>query len=155
MVTETKEPEDNRGGDSEEIDRALQIAANTINVLEKALSRARPKVQAFEDLMDSDGTCTLGKAAKIIGWPGGQGEFYRYLIRKRDIFSEVNWDLHPHKPEYFPSETSRKKGYFELDTGSVKCGGRKVAVHTTKVTAPGLDHLRRLIKKDFDLEDDE
>jgi hypothetical protein len=42
-----------------------------------------------------------------------------------------------------------------VDVGYVEQGDKKVATHVTKVTATGLDHLRRLIKKDFDLEDEE
>ncbi len=137
------------------LDRLLRNAAVVIDELKTALAEAKPKVEAYNELMDSDGTCTLGHAAKIIGWPGGQGEFYAYLIKKGDIFSKLNYDLYPIKREYFPTESARGKGYYTEDVGSIMCGDRKVVVHTVKVTAAGLDHLRRLIKKDFDLEDDE
>lgn len=134
--------------------RLLRDAAEVNQRLQTALEVARPKVEAFDDLMDSDGTCTLGRAAKIIGWPGGVGEFYRYLIEKADIYAKMNYDLYPHKREYFPFESARRKGYFSVDVVTVKCGDKSVVAHTTKVTASGLDHLRRLIKKDFDLEED-
>ena len=148
-------PENERPEGGRELDRLLKNAVEVIDGLQKALRKAQPKVEAYEELMDSDGTCTLGRAAKIIGWPGGQGEFYDYLIEKKDIYAKVNYDLYPHKREYFPCETARGKGYYKCDAGKVQCGDKKVVTHTTKVTASGLDHLRRLVKKDFDLEDDE
>ena len=67
----------------------------------------------------------------------------------------MNYDLYPHRREYFPSEASRAKGYYECDVGTVRARDRKVATHTTKVTPRGLEHLRRLIKKDFDLSEGE
>lgn len=146
---------DDPGREEKNLDRLLRNAAAVIDELRSALAEAKPKVEAYHELMDSDGTCTLGHAAKIIGWPGGQGEFYEYLKNKGDIFSKLNYDRHPSKREYFPTESARGKIYYTEDVGSVQCGNRKVVVHTTKVTATGLDHLRRLIKKDFDLEDDE
>lgn len=135
--------------------RLLRDAAEINQRLQSALQVAKPKIEAFQELMDSDGTCTLGRAAKIIGWPGGVGEFYRYLVEKGDIYAKMNYDLYPHKREYFPTETARRKGYYKVDVVTVKCGDKSVVAHTTKVTAPGLDHQRRLIKKDFDLEEDE
>ena len=134
------------------IERLLRDATTVISEMETALAKAKPKVEAFNDLMDSDGTCTLGRAAKIIGWPGGQGEFYRYLIEKTDIYKKTNFDLYPHRQENFPCETSRRAGYYELDVSTVKCGDKNVAAHTTKVTGRGLEHLRRLVKKDFEME---
>ena len=134
------------------IERLLRNATTVISEMQDALTKAQPKVEAFNDLMDSDGTCTLGRAAKIIGWPGGQGEFYQYLVEKNDIYKKTNFDLYPYKQEYFPSETSRKAGYYKLDVSTVKCGDKNVAAHTTKVTGRGLEHLRRLVKKDFEME---
>jgi phage antirepressor YoqD-like protein len=141
--------------ENKKLQRILRDAEKVIGEMQAALTAIKPKAEAFDDLMDSDGTCTLGRAAKIIGWPGGVGEFYRYLIEKSDIYPKMNFDLYPHKREYFPMETARRKGYFKVDVSTIKCGDKNVVAHTTKVTAPGLDHLRRLIRKDFDLEEDE
>lgn len=152
VTTAAGEPEE---AENKNINRLLRDAAAVNERLQAALVEALPKVEAYRDLMDSDGTCTLGRAAKIIGWPGGQGEFYEYLIRKNDIYSKVNYDLYPYKREYFPTESSRSRSYFIVNVSTVRCGDKNVVAHTTKVTATGLDHLRRLIKKDFDLEDDE
>lgn len=138
-----------------DLQRLLRDAADVNLRLQLALEKAKPKIEAFDELMDSEGSCTLGRAAKVIGWPGGVGEFYRYLIEKGDVYAKMNFDLYPHKQEYFPAESVRRKGYYKVDVASVPCGDKSVVVHVTKVLPPGLDHLRRLVKKDFDLEEGE
>lgn len=134
--------------------RVLQESKETIVLLTQTIEGMTPKVQAFQELMDSEGTCTLMRAAKIVDFPEGNSGIYRYLVEKGDIYSKINHDLYPAKREYFPSEETRRKGYYVVDVGYVEQGDKRVAIHVTKVTAAGLDHMRRLIKRDFDLEDE-
>jgi len=138
----------------QKVERVLQESERTILLLRETVEEMKPKVQAFQELMDSEGTCTLMRAAKIVDFPEGNSGIYRYLVEKGDLYSKINYDLYPGKREYFPSDELRQQGYYVVDVGYVEQGDKKVATHVTKVTAAGLDHLRRLIKKDFDLEDE-
>jgi len=133
----------------------LKQVAAALREAQSALMEQQPKVEAFNELMDSEGCCTLQRAAKIIDWPDTLSAFYQYLVDKGDVYRKVNYDFPIGKREYWPNESSRKEGYFKSDTTYVRVGDRNIAAHITKVTTIGLDHLRRLVKKDFDLEDDE
>lgn len=133
----------------------LRDAAEVNQRLQLALEAARPKIEAFHELMDSDDNCTLARSAKIVGWPSTLQEFYQYLVDKRDIYRKMNYEIYPHKQEYWPTQEALRAGYYKEDVGYVRCGDRSVVYHTTKVTPSGLDHMRRLIKRDFDLKEDE
>ena len=135
--------------------RVLQESKQTIVLLTQTIEGMAPQARAFREFMDSEGTCTLMHAAKIVDFPEGNSGIYRYLIEKGDIYPKINHDLYPAKREYFPSEAARGKSYYVVNVGYVDQGEKKITTHVTKVTATGLDHLRRLIKKDFDLEDEE
>ena len=133
----------------------LKQVAAALKEAQTALVEQQPKVEAFDALMAADGNCLLRDACKIINFPGTQQEFYQWLVDKQDIYRKTNWALKPYKVEMHPNSTPQQKGYYVLKAGHVPCGDRNVTTNTTRVTPKGVEHLRRILKKDFELEENE
>jgi len=105
---------------------------------EQALAIAEPKAQAFDDLMNADGTYSFEAAAKALadvtgGW--GRNTLINYLRAEHIV-----------QASRLPYQSHAK--WFRVTAGSyTRPDGTEVATQTTTVRPEGLDYLRRRLSK--------
>jgi len=102
----------------------------------------QPKVEAFNDLMDSTGLMLIGTAAKACGY--GPIKIFGLLKEKRVLFDH-------NSNRNIPYQQYIDNGYFVLKIRKIdKPSGIKVEKYTTYVTPKGVAFIHRLCKKQDD-----
>ncbi|MCD0160105.1 phage antirepressor KilAC domain-containing protein [Deinococcus sp. 6YEL10] len=98
----------------------------------------QPKAQAFERLMDTDGTYSMSDVAKIIGRKDlGPKQLFE-LLRSRGILMKSGENRN------IPYQQYLKAGYFVVRAGERPSKSQgSVATSTTRVTVKGLDWICR------------
>lgn len=98
----------------------------------------QPKAQAFERLMDTDGTYSMSDVAKIIGRKDlGPIQLFE-LLRARNILMKGG------ENHNIPYQQYLKSGYFVVRAGERPSKSQgSVATSTTRVTVKGLDWICR------------
>lgn len=140
--------------DEELLSRALMVAnskmerleaekAEAVELSEAAMARAhvaeaeadeaRPKAEAFDSFMRTDGTYYMGAVAKMLGM--GQNELFRRLRKERVLISSGHLYNTPYR-QYERYFLVRPHKYVNAD-------GREFLKHTTYVKPSGVEFIRR------------
>ncbi|MFT2721673.1 phage antirepressor N-terminal domain-containing protein [Deinococcus sp. A31D244] len=116
--------------------RALADVVDSKAVLAAENAVLQPKAQAFERLMDTDGTYSMNEAAKIIGKKDlGQNQLFDLLRARGILYRNAEGATVPYQ-QYL------KAGYFTVRAGSRPSLSRgAVATSTTRVTVKGLNWI--------------
>lgn len=134
-----------------ELARELLAAEERAEELEKALDGARnmlteagPKVEAFDKLMDTDGSVSLATAAQLVGI--GRSTLIERLARWGAIISRPG-----HSDHLRPYQSHVKAGRFVIVAQAVDITHRDgtsetLVKGTTRVTAKGVEWIRLQIK---------
>lgn len=107
------------------------------------LEAAMPKVEAFEDFLSAEGSCSVGDAAKVLQRAGivtGPKRLFRYL-------DALGW-TYRRAGERHIKQTAIERGYLTAKAQSYfdqNEGVRKVATPQVRVTTKGLTKLRELL----------
>jgi phage antirepressor YoqD-like protein len=106
-------------------------------LLNETIREAEPKVRGYEQLMESDGTISMAQGAKILNIGMGRNGLFR-LLREKKIFQKVGQE---------PYQEYIDRGYFKLRAGSrpTSGGDEYVMTYTPRITAKGLDYLRKIV----------
>lgn len=140
--------------DEELLSRALMVAnskmerleaekAEAVELSEAAMARAhvaeaeadeaRPKAEAFDSFMRTDGTYYMGAVAKMLGM--GQNELFRRLRKERVLIPSGHLYNTPYR-QYERYFLVRPHKYVNAD-------GREFLKHTTYVKPSGVEFIRR------------
>lgn len=140
--------------DEELLSRALMVAnskmerleaekAEAVELSEAAMARAhvaeaeadeaRPKVEAFDSFMRTDGTYYMGAVAKMLGM--GQNELFRRLREARVLIPSGHLYNTPYR-QY-------ERHFLVRPHKHVNAEGREFLKHTTYVKPSGVDFIRR------------
>jgi phage antirepressor YoqD-like protein len=103
--------------------------------LTTVVQEAKPKVDAFDQLMDSTGTFSFAEVAKMLPIPIGQNRLYD-LLREKGL-------IRPGKREPYQQYVDR--GYFTLVPFTYASGSGPVSTHTPRITPKGLEYIRRTV----------
>jgi anti-repressor protein len=119
---------------------ALELAAakqREIEAAETALAIAAPKVEAFDDFMESDGTYTLAAAAKSLAdVTGGVGRnTLMSWLRDHGVLMRDN------------TPYQRYAHWFKVAVSTYERAGTEHATRTTYVRPAGLDGIRQMWKR--------
>lgn len=107
------------------------------------LEAAKPKVEAFEDFLSAEGSCSVGDAAKILQRAGIDTGPAR-LFKKLDA---LEW-TYRRAGERHIKQTAIERGYLTAKAQSYydqNEGVRKVTTPQVRVTTKGLTKLRELL----------
>lgn len=124
-----------------DVQRAFAEAKNKAltaktNELAEEIRTIEPKARGYEQLMDADGTVSMAQAAKILNVGIGRNSFYD-LLRSMDVIQKTSTE---------PYQKFIDRGYFKLRAGTRPTSSdQMVMVYTTRVTAKGLDYLRKIV----------
>lgn len=112
------------------------LKARTNEMAQEILGN-KPKVDGYNQLMESDGTVSMAQAAKILNIGLGRNSFFD-LLREMEIIQKVGTE---------PYQKYIDRGYFTLRAGTRHSHSRDqmVMVYTTRVTPKGLDFLRKVL----------
>lgn len=124
---------------------ALELAASQAREIEdqeRELAAARPKVQAYDQLIDANGNFLVGVTAKMINVKGlGQNKLYA-LLREAGVLQSQRGSDTWNVPKQRHIDVGRfvvKARPFLLPDGTTG------ASHTTLVTPKGLEFIRQLV----------
>jgi len=124
----------------ETYEAALEQLLETVRskkALEQDLQVAQPKIEAYEDLVDSKGYFRGAEYAKMLGL--GHIRLYR-ILRRLKIFKHNNTPYQPHIDA----------GRFVIKQSVFEAKGEKYVQHTTFATPKGVCYLRnRLINAGY------
>jgi anti-repressor protein len=113
--------------------------ARAAKAMRAELEVAKPKVEAFEQLMDASGTYSLSQVAKMLGTG-----VVRLCAALRDagvlMHDQPNWNV--------PYQRQVDAARFEVKSNSVVINGETRRTYTTRVTTKGLGFIRRLLGKE-------
>lgn len=116
--------------DDELVLHALQIQQAKITTLTKKVAEDAPKVAAFDELMEADGTYSLLAASKILGW--GRNVMVRELKRLGVLQgNRLPYQRYAHHFKVVPQTYTNRKS------------GQTVPTATTYVRPCGLEFLRK------------
>lgn len=126
---------------------ALELAAKQARALDEAYSEltdAEPKVEAFDELMSTDGSVSLATAAQLVGL--GRATLIERLARWGAIISRPG-----HSDHLRPYQSHVKAGRFVIVAQAVDITHRDgtsetLVKGTTRVTAKGVEWIRQQIK---------
>lgn len=109
---------------------ALQIQGRKIEALTAKIAEDAPKVEAFDELMEADGTYTMNAAAKVLGW--GRNVMMREL-RRLGVLQGNNlpYQRYEHHFKVVPQTYKNRKT------------GETVPTATTYVRPSGVAFLRK------------
>ncbi|MCR8897259.1 phage antirepressor KilAC domain-containing protein [Gordonia sp. GONU] len=109
---------------------ALQIQGRKIHQLEAKVAADAPKVEAFDELMESDGTYSMNATAKVLGW--GRNVMMREL-RRLGVLQGNNlpYQRYEHHFKVVPQTYTNRKT------------GQTVPTATTFVRPAGVEFLRK------------
>lgn len=122
----------------------LQELVAKVDAQQAQLEAAKPKVEAFEDFLSAEGSCSVGDAAKILQRAGintGPKRLFDYLN------DDLGW-TYRRAGERHIKQTAIERGYLTAKAQSYydqNEGVRKVATPQIRVTAKGLTRLRELM----------
>lgn len=122
----------------------LQELMVKVDEQQAQIEAAKPKVEAFEDFLSAEGSCSVGDAAKILQRAGidtGPKRLFDYLN------DELGW-TYRRAGERHIKQTAIERGYLTAKAQSYydqNEGVRKVATPQIRVTAKGLTRLRELM----------
>lgn len=122
----------------------LQELMAKVDEQQAQIEAAKPKVEAFEDFLSAEGSCSVGDAAKILQRAGidtGPKRLFDYLN------DELGW-TYRRAGERHIKQTAIERGYLTAKAQSYydqNEGVRKVATPQIRVTAKGLTRLRELM----------
>lgn len=120
-----------------ETDRLLfRSTLETVRKQNELISEMKPKVDAYETLIDADGTQSLAEAAKALGY--GRNTLTKLLREKSVLMTGTNHNI--------PYERFIKSGFFEV-VEAVKYGK---AYPVTRVTPKGLGFLERALRNEVE-----
>lgn len=126
--------------------RSLAIMTELTAVVEQQraqLEAAMPKVEAYEDFMGAEGSCSVGEAAKVLNRAGistGPQRLFRTL-------DDLGWTF-LRAGERHIKQTAIERGYLTAKAQSYydhNAGVRKVTTPQVRVTPKGLEKLRALL----------
>ncbi len=83
-------------------------------------------------------TFSIAQTAKMIGFPGGEREFFEWLRGKKYFISDNT-----------PSDAYRKAGWFIVAKSTLRRLNPPKTVPVTRTTIKGLSSLDRVVKKEF------
>ncbi len=83
-------------------------------------------------------TFSVQETAKLTRFPGGEYQFFEWLRKKKYLLQDNQ-----------PSETYRKRGWFELVVTSLQQSKPKKAITVPRVTIKGLAALEKAVMKEF------
>lgn len=116
--------------DDELVLHALQIQQAKITTLTEKVAQDAPKVAAFDELMEADGTYSLLAASKILGW--GRNVMVRELKRLGVLQgNRLPYQRYAHHFKVVPQTYTNRKN------------GQTVPTATTFVRPCGLEFLRK------------
>lgn len=124
-----------------DVQRAFAEAKNKAltaktNELTEEIRVIEPKARGYEQLMEADGTVSMAQAAKMLNIGLGRNSFYD-LLREMEIIQKSSTE---------PYQRYIDRGYFKLRAGTRQSSrDTLVMVYTTRVTAKGLDFLRKVL----------
>lgn len=124
------------------------VRLNEVNAIQsEQLTEAKPKVLAYDKLMDADGYATMNRAAKILGI--GPNILFDILRTNKILMSNG-------KDRNVPYQKYIDAGWFVVKVSSYsKEDGSSGASSTTRVTTKGIIKLREnLVKYGYITEDD-
>lgn len=121
----------------------MQELMAKVDAQQAQLEAAKPKVEAFEDFLSAEGSCSVGDAAKILQRAGVDTGPAR-LFKKLDA---LEW-TYRRAGERHIKQTAIERGYLTAKAQSYydqNEGVRKVTTPQVRVTAKGLTKLRELL----------
>lgn len=119
--------------DDELMARAVLAADKRIRALQGEVKVLTPKAEAFERLMSTCNTRTIREVAKVLGT--GQNRLFQFL-RERGVLM----------PNNEPYQRHVDAGRFEVRVKEYEMsGGQTVSYTQTRVTAQGMDYIRRML----------
>lgn len=121
----------------------LQELMAKVDAQQAQLEVAKPKVEAFEDFLSAEGSCSVGDAAKILQRAGVDTGPAR-LFKKLDA---LEW-TYRRAGERHIKQTAIERGYLTAKAQSYydqNEGVRKVTTPQVRVTTKGLTKLRALL----------
>ena len=110
-----------------------EAAMARAHVAEAEADEARPKVEAFDSFMRTDGTYYMGAVAKMLGM--GQNELFRRLRQERVLIPSG----HLYNTPYWQYE----RHFLVRPHKHVNADGREFLKHTTYVKPSGVEFIRR------------
>jgi len=111
----------------------FRTTLETVRKQNETISVMKPKVEAYETLIDADGTQSLAEIAKVLGY--GRNTLTKELRDRDVLMTGTNHNI--------PYERFIKSGYFTV-VETVKYGK---AYPVTRVTTKGLGYLEKILKK--------
>lgn len=121
----------------------LQELMAKVDEQQAQIEAAKPKVEAFEDFLSAEGSCSVGDAAKILQRAGVDTGPTR-LFKKLDA---LEW-TYRRAGERHIKQTAIERGYLTAKAQSYfdhNEGVRKVTTPQVRVTTKGLTKLRELM----------
>ena len=115
-----------------------EAAIARAHVVEAEADEARPKAEAFDSFMRTDGTYYMGAVAKMLGM--GQNELFRRLREARVLISSGHLYNTPYR-QFERHFLVRPRKY-------VNAEGREFLKHTTYVRPSGVEFIRRKLGVD-------
>lgn len=116
--------------------RALQIANHQIETYKQQIEYQKPKVEFYDQLIDSKDTIDIGALAKTLNIKNvGRNKLFE-ILRENKILDNKNQ----------PYQTYIDRGYFRtIETSYIHGGDVKIHIKTV-VFQKGVDFIRKLIK---------
>lgn len=105
--------------------------------LEAENKQMRPKAEAFDDLISTDGKYTMSEVAKLLNW--GRNRLFKFL-RMQGILRNNNE----------PYQEYVDRGYFKLRTYTIKHTDFEEVKVQTLVTPKGLEWIRKILKREME-----
>lgn len=129
---------------AEALEKALDGARNMLSAAVAITVENEPKVEAFDKLMDTDGSVSLATAAQLVGI--GRATLIERLVRWGAIISRPG-----HSDHLRPYQSHVKTGRFVIVAQAVDITHRDgtsetLVKGTTRVTAKGVEWIRQQIK---------
>jgi prophage antirepressor-like protein len=130
------------------IEQADRIKFATTNWMEEHHKRVKleneieqvylPKSEAFDNFMESDGTYTIGNAAKLLDAGIGRNKLFHVLRSNGILMSDPNRRNEPYQ-RFVDAE------FFKTKVSQVQRGGKVIHTLMVYVTPKGLDWMRKNI----------
>lgn len=97
-------------------------------------------LEAIEILHGYNQTVSIGEAAKLTGFRGGEHLFFDWLRRKGFL-----------QPNNFPSQKMRDRDYFIVFNHIVESDFDPTLIYVTRIKIKGVAYLSKLVAKEFPL----
>ena len=117
--------------------RALKIAQHQIDTYKNQLELQKPKVEFYDEIIDSKDTIDIGQLAKTLNVKNiGRNKLFE-ILREKSILDRRNQ----------PYQSFVDRGYFKtIETSYVQGGDVKIHIKTV-VFQKGVDYIRKLLKE--------